>query len=75
MLKDFESLNNVESLELLHNFKGAVSNIGAKHIYQLIKELESQLKSGKVMEHSVNLWQQSVKQLFSNLVVVLKLAE
>ncbi len=71
IINDFESLNAAEKLELLHNFKGAVGNIGAKQIFQLTKELEMQLKSGTVLKHNVNLWQQSVKQLFANLVVVL----
>jgi len=75
ILTNFESLNITERLELLHNFKGAVGNIGAKQIYQLTKELESQLKSGAVLNRSVHLWQQSVKQLFANLVVVLNLAK
>ena len=75
LLNDFESISQIEALELLHKFKGAVGNIGAKNIYQLTKELEMQLKSGNVANHSVNYWQQSVKELFANLVVVLKLAK
>ena len=71
VLTDFDNLNETELLELLHTFKGAVGNIGAKQIYQLTKELETQLRSGAVIEHNVNLWQQSVKQLFSDLMIVL----
>jgi PAS domain S-box-containing protein len=75
LLDDFEHLDPTARLELLHSFKGASGNIGAKYIHQLTKELEMQLIADSVLKHSVNLWQQSVKQLFSNLVVVLKLAK